>query len=154
MRSFGPAIATLALCIAGCAARTESNATGEGNATAAANAAAPAGNAAAGARGPCPFEARNVRATTGTSMAPGGGREVTITVEVWNDAEGRVPMMSQRQTPPPELVLDIDPDPMSTPQADRGPSEIGIGGYPATPDYTHAVVRCLGTEIARVPIQR
>lgn len=150
MQRFGPAIGiTLALCLAGCGAPVGINAAAVDNAV------APAGNAAAGAQGgPCPFETRNVRATTGPSMAPGGGQQVTITVEVRNDVEGRVPMLSQRLTPPPELVLDIDRDPMSTPQADRGSSETGIGGYPATPDYTHAVVRCLGTEIARVPIQR
>lgn len=154
MHRLGPAIVTLALCLAGCGAPAGSNAAGGGN-EAAANAVAPAGNAAAeAAGGPCPFETRNARATTGPSMAPEGGQQATITLEVRNDGEGRVPTFSQRLTPPPELVLDIDRDPMSTQQSDRGWTEIAIGGYPATPDYTHAVIRCRGTQVARVPVQR
>jgi hypothetical protein len=158
MQRSGSAIVTLALCLAGCGARTESNAVGAGNesvANAAAGNAAAGANAVAGAQGgPCPFETRNVRATTGPSPAPEGGQQVTITVGIRTDSEGSVPMLSQRLTPPPELVLDIDRDPMATPSTDREWGEAGIGGYPATPAYTHAVVRCLGAEIARVPIQR
>ncbi len=147
-------VLTLSLCLAGCDAATENGSAGNDN-EAAANGTAPPGNAAAeAAGGPCPFETRNPRAVAGASPAAEGGQQVTISIEIRPDSEGRQPMMSQRLTPPPELVLDIDRDPMATPSPEHEWGEVGIGGYPAAPAYTHAIIRCTGTQIARVPIRR
>jgi hypothetical protein len=169
MKILAPAIVTLSLCLAGCGGGTGNNAAAAGEKAApsdAANAAAPSNaanaatpnatpNAAANAAtpaGPCPFEIRNVRALrSGIPDLPGSGAAIFVTVRP--DAQGRPPQISQRTSPAPDLLLDIDPDPAAPASADREAGESGIGGFPATPDYTHAIVRCRGVQVARVPIR-
>lgn len=152
MRRFGASMAAMAFCLAGCGGGA-GNESAKGNA--AANAAAPAGNSAAAPGQPCPFETRNIRAGVEPSQNPGGGEpSVWIRVEHRPDSQGRPAAAAQRLSGPPDLILDLDNDPRAQPSPDHEWSDTGIGGYPATPDYTHAVVRCLGTQIARVPIRR
>jgi hypothetical protein len=152
MKMLAPAMIALTLCLAGCGGRTGNDArAGEGAATnAASNAAAANGAAPAG---PCPFEIRDVRAVRSgiPDSPPGGGAAVYVSTRP--DAEGRQPQVGQRMSSPPDLVIAVDRDPAAQPQPHRDWSETGIGGYPATPDYTHAVVRCAGNQVARVPIQ-
>jgi hypothetical protein len=145
MQGYGAAIVALGFCLGGCGART-GNETAGGDNAAAANAAAPGE--------PCPFATRNIRAAVATSAGRQGGQQVMINVEFRPDREGRVPAINQRLTPPPELILDIDRDPHMPPSQDHEWRQVGMGGYPATADYDHVVVRCLGTRIARVPIRR
>jgi hypothetical protein len=146
MHRFGAAVVALAFCLGGCGARTANEAAGGNNAA--------ANEAAAAPGGPCPFGTRNIRAAVATSPARQGERQVMINVEFTPDREGRVPAINQRPSPPPELILDIDRDPHMPPSQDHEWKQVGMGGYPATAAYTHAVVRCLGTQIARVPIRR
>jgi hypothetical protein len=133
------------------------NAAAPENRAAAAAPAASESNAAAQrsgeASGVCPFETRNWRVTLDKSMAPGGGRQITIRGEINGDAQGRSPQLTQQLPQPPEIVLDVDADPMATPQPPMGWGETGIG-YDYDSAYTHAVVRCAGREIARIPIPR
>jgi hypothetical protein len=136
MPGYGAAIIALAVCLGGCGARS-------GNEAAGANTAAPGG--------PCPFETRNVRAAVETGS---GTPSVWIRLEHRADTDRRQPAAIRRQTPPPDLVLDLETDPQGMQSEGREWGESGVGGYPATPDYTRAVVRCRGTEVARVPIQR
>jgi hypothetical protein len=160
MKTLAPSILILSLCIVGCSPGTGNNATGAGGAPAAnasgngaaAAAAAPAAAIAAPA-GPCPFEIRNVRAVRSGLPHSEPGSGAAIYVSLRPDAQGRQPQMSQRMSPPPDLLLDIDPDPGASANADREWAESGIGGFPATGDYTHAVVRCRGNRVARVPIE-
>lgn len=152
MKILAPAIVTLSLCLAGCGGGSGNNAAASG----AAPAANASGNAAAGTAGapagPCPFEIRNVRAVrSGLTDAPGSGAAIYVSMRP--DAQGRQPQIGQGESPPPDLLLNIDPDPGAPGSADRAWSESGIGGFPATPDYTHAIVRCAGNQVARVPIQ-
>jgi hypothetical protein len=142
MKILAPAIAILSLCLVGCGGRTGNNAAAN---TAAATAAAPTG--------PCPFEIRDVRAVRSglPDTPPDAGAAVLISTRP--DAEGRQPLVGMGESSPPDLVITVDRDPEARPRSDRAWSGTGIGGYPKTPDYTHAVVRCAGTPVARVPIQ-
>lgn len=160
MKKLAPVIAALSICLGGCGGATGNNAAGNNAVGAGAGATANAsGNTATASAeapaGPCPFEIRNVRAVRSglPDTPPGAGSGAAIFLSMRPDAEGRQPMISQRISPPPDLLLDIDPDPGASTGGDRGWSETGIGGFPATPDYTHAVVRCRGNQVARVPIQ-
>ncbi|HEX8645021.1 MAG TPA: hypothetical protein VF702_14025 [Allosphingosinicella sp.] len=123
------------------------------NGAAAPETAATGGNAsAAAAPGPCPFETRNWRATLDTSPMD-NRRMITIRGEVKGDAQGRHPGLAQQPPTPPDLVLSLESDPMASPEDGSSWSEVGMG-YDYDAGYTHAVVRCAGREIARVPVPR
>jgi hypothetical protein len=124
-----------------------------GAAAPAANVTNAAGASAAPTPGPCPFETRNWRATLDTSPPPEPRRMITIRGEVNADSQGRYPNLAQQLTPPPDLVLNVENDPRATPQDPPGWADMGIG-YDYDAAYTHAVVRCNGREIARVPVPR
>jgi len=105
------------------------------------------------ASGACPFPTRNWRVTVDKSSLPGGGRQITIHGEVDGDAQGRYPHLAQQFPKPPEAALNVEVDPMAEPGPEPGWVGVGIG-YDYDPAYTRAVVRCVGREIARMPIPR
>ena len=153
MNKLAPSTIALSLCLAGCTGGTGNNAAGAGQGVGANAAGNTAGANAATPAGPCPFEIRDVRAVRSglPDTPPDAGAAVLILTRP--DAEGRQPLIGMGESSPPNLLITVDRDPAAQPRSDRGWSGAGIGGYPRTPDYTHAVVRCVGVEVARVPIQ-
>lgn len=159
MRTIGPAITALALCLAGCGAQMERNGAGENLAAAAGipdgGGGAPAAQASAETPvGPCPFATRGWEATVSPALQPGEKPSVSFNGEVRPDGSGRMPTIATLgEMKPPLLVLELLSFTDVEPQPDRG--WIATGGVFEAygPQYTHAAISCAGTEIIRVPIR-
>lgn len=159
------------MCLTGCGGGTANNGAGAGNSVeeaSAANAVAPPADLAAAAAdnaltllpppdqaivaaetGPCPFEVRNLVATSGGADDPEGGVSVIVERRSADNREGTVE--ARRNSAAPVLALDLRSGP---PLGNTGwtRSAFGIGPLPA--GFTTVILYCHGTEIARGPVRR
>ena len=116
--------------------------------------AAPDANASAGAAdGACPYRTRNFRAAVRPAQPPNTGHELELNWDAMPDAQRRYPGINVVEQTPlvvVELIAGGEPTPPEFPAdwMDSG----SMGSY--NPANTHAVLRCAGREIARVPIPR
>lgn len=150
-----------ALAVAGCSGGADNAAKADpANKAAPANVASAAGNAAApdpSAR-PCPNRTRNWRATVEAPLNPGTGPMLNIEGEVEPDRQGHTVGFSQSvlHTQAPLIVVESEMD-TSEGQAVDFSSVPWVSTGVTMPDdraYTRVEVRCTGTVLARLEIQR
>lgn len=104
---------------------------------------------AAAETGPCPFEVRNLRATSGGTESPDGNVEVEVERKSADNREARLAV--RRSSSPPILALDLRSSP---PVGNIGWTISNFGIAPLPPTFTTVVIYCHGPEIARGPIRR
>jgi hypothetical protein len=159
-KPFGALVAALA--VAGCGGGGANNAAGAdpANKAAPANSASAAGNGAAAdpSARPCPNRTRNWRAIVQAPLNPGTGPELSIEGEVEPDPEGRAVSFSQSvlDTQPPLMVVessDMSSGDMRPLDGSRNWVSNSVS-MPDDPAYTRVEVRCGGTVLARLAIQR
>lgn len=107
------------------------------------------GEAAAPETGPCPFEIRNLRATSGGPEAPDGGVAVEVEKRSADNRELRPEV--RRTSAPPVLAYDLRSSP---PVGNAGWTTAAFGIGPLPPTFTTVVLYCHGEEIARGPVRR
>ncbi|HVQ09314.1 MAG TPA: hypothetical protein VMS43_12855 [Allosphingosinicella sp.] len=158
---FGALVAALA--VAGCGGGGANNAAAADSVNKAApgNLASAAGNGAAAdpSARPCPNRTRNWRAIVQAPLNPGTGPELSIEGEVEPDPEGRAVSFSQSglHTRPPLIVVESSDDLPSDDMRSLDGSRTWVSNSVSMPDdpaYTRVEVRCGGTVLARLAIQR